>query len=78
MFILMGKDIFVFMYRQNSHDGTFIFLNCFNFRLAMLFTGSHHTEKMQNVAEKEYIPSFANILQLCKSYFLSPVSPCRK
>lgn len=58
----MGKDIFVFMSCQNSHNETFIFLNCFNFSLAILFTGSHHTEKMQKVTEKEYIPLFANIL----------------
>lgn len=45
---LNGKDIFVFMYCQNSHNGTFIFLNCLNFRLAMLFTGSYHIEKIQN------------------------------
>lgn len=47
-----GKDIFVFMDCQNSHNGTFIFLNCLNFRLGMLFTGSYHIEKMQNVTEK--------------------------
>lgn len=78
VFILMGKDIFVFMYCQNSCDGTFISLNCFNFRLAMLFTGSHHTEKMQTITEKECIPSFTNILKVCKSYFLSLGSPCSK
>lgn len=40
------------MYCQNSHNGTFIFLNCLNFRLDMLFTGSYHIEKIQNVIEK--------------------------
>lgn len=74
MFILMGKDIFVFMYCQNSQNETFRFLNCFNFRLTMLFTGSHHTEKMQKVTEKEYTPSFANIVTVQKLFPLPSVS----